>query len=167
MADYNFDQIIDRRNSSSLKWDVKEGELPMWVADMDFQTAPEIRRALARRVEHGIFGYSTVPDEWYLAYQSLWETRHHFSIEKQWLIFVTGVVPAISSAMRKLTTPGENVLIQTPVYNIFFHSILNNGRNVLESPLKYRDGVYAPQYCLPQKDAGGWTEAVGSRRTHL
>ena len=142
MAGYNFDQIIDRRNSNSLKWDVKESELPMWVADMDFQTAPEIRQALARRVEHGIFGYSIVPDEWYLAYQNWWETRHHFSIGKQWLMFVTGVVPAISSAVRKLTTPGENVLIQTPVYNIFFNSILNNGRNVLESPLKYRDGVY-------------------------
>ncbi len=142
MAVYDFDQLIDRRSSNSLKWDVKESELPMWVADMDFQTAPEIRQALARRVEHGIFGYSIIPDEWYLAYQNWWKRRHQFLIEKQWLMFVTGVVPAISSAVRKLTTPGENILIQTPVYNIFFNSILNNGRNVLESPLKYRDGVY-------------------------
>lgn len=142
MAVYDFDQLIDRRSSNSLKWDVKEIELPMWVADMDFQTAPEIRQALARRVEHGIFGYSIIPDEWYLAYQNWWKRRHQFLIEKQWLMFVTGVVPAISSAVRKLTTPGENILIQTPVYNIFFNSILNNGRNVLESPLKYRDGVY-------------------------
>ena len=142
MAVYDFDQLIDRRNSNSLKWDVQEGELPMWVADMDFQTAPEIRQALARRVDYGIFGYSIIPDEWYLAYQNWWKRRHQFLIEKQWLMFVTGVVPAISSAVRKLTTPGENILIQTPVYNIFFNSILNNGRNVLESPLKYRDGVY-------------------------
>lgn len=142
MADYNFDNIIDRRSSNSLKWEVKKQELPMWVADMDFQTAPEIRQALAARVEHGIFGYSIVPDEWYLAYQLWWEKRHHFHMEKQWLMFVTGVVPAISSAVRKLTTPGEKVLIQTPVYNIFFNSIVNNGRNVLESPLRYRDGIY-------------------------
>ncbi|HIR45475.1 MAG TPA: pyridoxal phosphate-dependent aminotransferase [Candidatus Ventrisoma faecale] len=142
MPEYNFDQVIDRRNSNSLKWDVEEDQLPMWVADMDFQTAPEIRQAIARRAEHGIFGYSIVPGQWYLAYQGWWEKRHHFHMEKHWLMFVTGVVPAISSAVRKLTTPGENVLIQTPVYNIFFNSIVNNGRNVLESPLKYRDGAY-------------------------
>ncbi len=70
MPEYNFDQVIDRRNSNSLKWDVEEGQLPMWVADMDFQTAPEIRQAIARRAEHGIFGYSIVPGQWYLAYQA-------------------------------------------------------------------------------------------------
>lgn len=139
---YDFDVITDRRNTNSLKWDVKDGELPMWVADMDFQTAPEIRKAIKERAEHGVFGYSTVSEDWYLAYQSWWRKRHHFRIEKEWLLFVTGVVPAISSAVRKLTTPGENVLVQTPVYNIFFNSIVNNGRKVLESPLKYRDGIY-------------------------
>ena len=137
---YNFDEITDRRNTHSLKWDVGENELPMWVADMDFKTAPEITEAIIKRAEHGVFGYNIVPDEWYDAYINWWRTRHDFKIEKEWLIFCTGVVPAISSVVRKLTTPAENVLILTPVYNIFFNSIINNGRNVLECPLRY-DGA--------------------------
>lgn len=137
-----FDREIERRNTGSLKWDVPEGELPMWVADMDFETAPEIREAIRKRAEHGVFGYSVIPEEWNQAYIGWWADRHGFAMEKEWLIFCTGVVPAISSIVRKLTTPGENVLIQTPVYNIFFHSILNNGRNVLESPLTYDGETY-------------------------
>lgn len=134
---YDFDKPVERRNTHSLKWDVKENELPMWVADMDFQTAPEILAAIQKRAAHGVFGYSIVPEEWYQAYTGWWGRRHGFSMEKDWLIFCTGVVPAISSMVRKLTTVGENVLIQTPVYNIFFNSIVNNGRNVVESPLRY------------------------------
>ncbi len=139
---YDFSVLTDRRHTDSLKWDVKENELPMWVADMDFPTAPQIRKAIEKRVAHGIFGYSDVSDAWYEAYINWWKTRHNFSIEKDWLIFCTGVVPAISSIVRKLTTPAENVLIQTPVYNIFFNSIINNGRQVLESPLRYQNGRY-------------------------
>lgn len=143
---YDFDRMTDRRGTGSLKWDVPEGELPMWVADMDFETAPQIREALRARVEHGIFGYSVVPEEWYGAYRSWWARRHHFEMEEEWLIFCTGVVPAISSAVRKLTTVGENVLVQTPVYNIFFNSIRNNGRNVLESPLVYDGSEYSVDF---------------------
>ena len=139
---YNFDQVINRRNTNSLKWDVKENELPMWVADMDFETAPEIQEAIQKRAAHGIFGYSILPDEWYEAYIGWWERRHHVTFEKDWLIFTTGVVPAISSIVRKLTTPAEKVVIQTPVYNIFYNSILNNGRVVLESPLQYDGKEY-------------------------
>lgn len=139
---YDFDSVTNRRNSNSLKWDVSEGELPMWVADMDFRTAPEILSAIKERAEHGIFGYSVIPETWYAAYRDWWRNRHHFEIEHDWLIFCTGVVPAISSIVRKLTTPAEKVLIQTPVYNIFFNSILNNGRQVLESELLYNDGNY-------------------------
>ena len=139
---YNFDEPVNRRNTHSLKWDVKERELPMWVADMDFQTAPEIQEAIRERAAHGVFGYSIVPEEWYQAYMGWWERRHHFSMEKEWLVFCTGVVPAISSMVRKLTTAGENVLVQTPVYNIFFHSIVNNGRNIAENPLRYDGNTY-------------------------
>ena len=131
---FDFDGITDRRNTGSLKWDAAEAELPMWVADMDFQTAPEIREAIMKRAEHGIFGYSVIPDAWYEAYIQWWKMRHGYTMERDWLIFCTGVVPAISSIVRKLTTPAEKVLIQTPVYNVFFNSILNNGRQVLESP---------------------------------
>ena len=137
---WDFDRLVDRRNTGSLKWDVAEGELPMWVADMDFQTAPCVREAILARAEHGVFGYSIVPEEWYQAYIGWWRDRHGFTMEPEWLIFCTGVVPAISSMVRKLTTPAEKVLLMTPVYNIFFNSILNNGRQPLEGGLVY-DGM--------------------------
>ncbi len=139
----DFDKMTDRRGTGSLKWDIPKGELPMWVADMDFETAPPIREALAARVAHGVFGYSVVTPDWYEAYAGWWSRRHHLEVDKDWLVFCTGVVPAISSAVRKLTTVGENVLVQTPVYNIFFNSIRNNGRNILESPLVYDGTGYA------------------------
>ena len=132
---YNFDHPVSRRGSDSMKWAVGENELPMWVADMDFEAAPEIREALQRRLDHGIFGYDDLSDAWYEAYMGWWKDRHGLTIEKDWLIFSVGVVASISSLVRKLTTPNENVLIQTPVYNIFFNSIVNNGARVLESPL--------------------------------
>ncbi|MDD8049209.1 MAG: pyridoxal phosphate-dependent aminotransferase [Thomasclavelia sp.] len=140
---YDFDKTINRRNTNSLKWNVKSNELPMWVADMDFETAPEIIEAIKTRVSHGVFGYNIIPDNWYEAYNYWWKKRHHWEIEKEWLMFSTGVVPIISSVVRKFSTPAENVLIQTPVYNIFFNSILNNGRNVIESPLLYSNGTYS------------------------
>ena len=142
---YDFDTPVSRRNSFSLKWDVKDTDLPMWVADMDFQTAPEIREAIRKRAEHGIFGYTVVPEEWYQAYMDWWRFRHAFTIEKESLIFCTGAVPAISTAVRKLTTPAEQVVLLTPVYNIFFNSILNNGRRVVECPLDY-DGAYSVNF---------------------
>ena len=147
-----FDEPVDRRGTHSLKWDVKDNELPMWVADMDFRTAPEVIEALEKRVQHGVFGYSIIPDEWNEAYCGWWEKRHHFHIEKDWLIFATGVVPILSSVVRKLTTPGENVLIQTPVYNIFFNSIVNNGRNVLQCPLGYKEGEYSIDFEALEED---------------
>lgn len=140
---YDFDTVVDRRGTNALKWDVADGELPMWVADMDFQTAPEIQAAIQKRASHGVFGYSIIPESWYEAYMDWWERRHDFSVEKDWLIFCTGVVPAISSIVRKLTTPAEKVLIQSPVYNIFYNSILNNGRQVLENRLTYDGDSYS------------------------
>lgn len=139
---YDFDTCIDRRNTNALKWEVAVGELPMWVADMDFETAPEIKAAIEERAKHGVYGYTIVPDEWYTAHMDWWKNRHGFAMQKDWLIFSTGVVPTISSVVRKLTTPAENVLILTPVYNIFFNSVINNGRRVLESPLKYDGDSY-------------------------
>ncbi|MFC2821584.1 MAG: MalY/PatB family protein [Spirochaetales bacterium] len=139
---YDFDTVIDRRNTNSLKWDIKENELPMWVADMDFKAAPEIMEAMRKRLDHGVFGYSIIPEEWEKAYVNWWKTRHGFEFKGSDLTFCTGVIPAISSCVRKLTTANENVLIQTPVYNIFFNCIINNGRRVLESPLVYENGEY-------------------------
>ena len=140
---YDFDKVIDRSGTDAAKWDVAPGELPMWVADMDFATAPEILEALSERLDNGIFGYTDVSDRWRSAYADWWSNRHGLSMEKDALLFVTGVIPAISSIVRKLTTPNENVIIQTPVYNIFFNSIKNNGCRVQESPLVYENGVYS------------------------
>lgn len=138
-----FSSSPNRRNTGSLKWDVADHELPMWVADMDFAAAPCIRRALEARVAHGVFGYNIIPDAWADAYINWWQRRHGFTMQRDWLVFCTGVVPALSSAVRKLTTAAEKVLIQTPVYNIFFNSILNNGRQVLQAPLPYAEGAYS------------------------
>ena len=143
---YDFDTVIDRRNTDAMKWNIAPGELPMWVADMDFAAAPEIRKAMQKRLDHGIFGYSEIPDAWYEAYIGWWKARHGFEMERDWLVFCTGVVPAISSIVRKLTTPNENVLIQTPVYNHFFNCVEGNGRTVLENPLAYRDGRFAMDF---------------------
>lgn len=158
---FDFDKIVDRRESNSYKWDIADGELPMWVADMDFETAPAIKKALQTRVNHGIFGYNIVPDSWKNAYVKWWKERHRFEINPDWLIFSTGVVPTMSSVVRKVTTPGENVLMLTPVYNIFYNSILNNGRHVLESPLRYEDGRYAIDFAdLEEKMADPQTSLL-------
>ncbi|MFV0393930.1 MAG: MalY/PatB family protein [Coprobacillaceae bacterium] len=140
---YNFSTMINRQKTNALKWDVKDNELPMWVADMDFQTAPEIREAIHQRVEHGVFGYNTVSDAYFNSIINWWDNRHHFQMKREWMMFCTGVVPAISSIVRKMTTVGENILIQSPVYNIFYNSILNNGRNVLSSDLIYNGKEYS------------------------
>lgn len=124
---YNFDAIIDRRQTDSIKWDVAENELPMWVADMDFQTAPEIIQSIENRVHHGIFGYTRLTDEWYDAYISWWKRRHGLVMEKESLLFVNGIVPAISAILRALTSPEDEVILQTPVYNAFFYCVRMNG----------------------------------------
>ena len=140
---YDFNQETHRANTYALKWDGFENELPMWVADMDFKTAPCVQEALQNRVNHGIFGYSIVPPAYFESIQQWWKKRHRVNYDPAWMLFSTGVVPAISSIVRKITTPAENVLIQSPVYNIFYNSIYNNGRNILSSDLVYQQGEYA------------------------
>ena len=149
---YDFDKQINRRNSGSLKWDVADNELALWVADMDFETAPCIKDAICNRALHGIFGYSVVTDKWSDSYVNWWKKRHNLNIDKDALIFCTGIVPAISSCVRKLTTPAEKVLIQTPCYNIFFNSIVNNGRVPLESPLSFDGSSYSMDFERLEKD---------------
>lgn len=139
---FNFDQLMDRTNTNAVKWNVKDHALAMWVADMDFQTAPCVQQAIEKIAAFGIFGYSDIPEAYYISYQQWWCRRHKLKIEKEWMIFSSGVVPAISSIVRKLTTPAEKVLIQSPVYNIFYNSILNNGREVISSDLIYENGEY-------------------------
>lgn len=149
---FDFDKPTDRRNTNSLKWNVNKNELPLWVADMDFETAPCIKEAILQRAQHGIFGYSDYGNEWGESYAYWWKKRHNLQIEKDWLIFCTGIVPAISSCVRKLTTPAEKVLIQTPCYNIFFNSIINNGRFPVESPLAFDGTNYSINFDQLEKD---------------
>ena len=141
---YDFDEIIPRRHTNSYKWDAATDSdvLPLWVADMDFRTAPAITEALKQRVEHGIFGYTRVPDEYYEAVTAWFKRRHGWDIRREWMIYTSGVVPAISAIIKALTGPGEKVLVQTPVYNCFFSSIRNNGCEVASSPLVYEDRTY-------------------------
>ena len=153
---YNFDEIILRRGTNSYKWD-SAGDadvLPMWVADMDFRTAPPVVEALRKRVEHGIFGYVRVPDAYYSAVTNWFARRHDWQIEKEWIIYTTGVVPALSAVIKALTAPGDKVMVQTPVYNCFFSSIRNNGCGMIANPLIYRNGTYQIDFAdLEQKAA--------------
>lgn len=142
MTNLNFSEMIDRRHTNSVKWDVKDNELPMWVADMDFKTAPGIIAAFQKKAATGIFGYEEVPAAYFKAVQHWYHTEHNWAPETTWMRFVTGVVPAISSAVRRVSHVGDNVLVQAPVYNIFYNSIVNNGRHVLSSDLIDHDGDY-------------------------
>ena len=135
MGKYDFDTVIDRRGTGSLKWRCDADELPMWVADMDFPTAPEISEVLTKIAARGIYGYNVVSTEWEDSYRNWWSRRHALSMERGELLFVKGIVPAISSMIRSFTEPGEKVLIQPPVYNCFFSTILENDRGIAENPL--------------------------------
>ena len=153
---YKFDEIIPRRGTNSYKWDSAEDAdvLPMWVADMDFRTAPTVVEALKKRVEHGIFGYVRVPDAYYEAVVNWFARRHAWRIEKEWILYTTGVVPAISAVIKALTLLGDKVMVQTPVYNCFFSSIRNNGCGMITNPLIYRNGTYQINFAdLEQKAA--------------
>ena len=153
---YDFDEIIPRRGTNSYKWDsARDADiLPMWVADMDFRTAPPVVEALRKRVEHGIFGYVRVPDAYYAAVTNWFARRHDWQIEKEWIIYTTGVVPALSAVIKALTVPGDKVMVQTPVYNCFFSSIRNNGCGMIANPLIYRNGTYQIDFAdLEQKAA--------------
>ncbi len=144
MNDNNFDEIINRRDSGSYKWDSSSHSdvIPMWVADMDFRTAPAIIDALRRRVEHGIFGYTKVPDEYYDAVIRWFANRHGWTFTRDMIIYTSGVVPAISAVIKALASPGDKVIVQTPVYNCFFSSIRNNRCCILDNPLVYGNRTY-------------------------
>ncbi|WP_025881346.1 MalY/PatB family protein [Segatella baroniae] len=144
MAKYDFDKLTERRGTNSYKWDspVDADVLPMWVADMDFEVAPAITKALQERVAQGIFGYTMVPDSYYEAIVGWFKRRHGWTLERDWILYTTGVVPAVSCALKALTLPGEKVLVQTPAYNCFFSSIANSGCQLAENELVYEGGTY-------------------------
>ncbi|MBD5301669.1 MAG: pyridoxal phosphate-dependent aminotransferase [Bacteroides sp.] len=141
---FDFDHVPDRRGTNSYKWDLPEikDAIPMWVADMDFKTAPCIIEALKKRVEHGVFGYTFVPDSYYEATVNWFSRRHGLSLKPEWILYTSGVIPALSAVIEALTKPGDKVIVQTPVYNHFFSSIRNNECIVTENPLIQRNGSY-------------------------
>lgn len=151
---YDFDKTIDRRATNSYKWDsAPEGVLPMWVADMDFRTASAIIDALQKRVAHGIFGYTRVPDAYYDAVTSWFSRRHGWDIDREWIIYTSGVVPAVSAVIMALTVPGDKVIVQTPVYNCFFSSIRNNGCEIVSNPLRRTADTYEMDFAALERCA--------------
>jgi len=150
--DWNFDEMIDRSHTSSVKWEAevlnrvfgkgKEGLLPLWVADMDFKCPKPIRMAMESRISHQIYGYSLADPSYYSALISWYKRRHQWSIIKDWILTTPGVVPAITYMIQCFTNPGDKVLIQPPVYYPFARSILNNGRQIQENPLQIIDSHY-------------------------
>ena len=145
---YDFDKITSRRGTNSYKWDSTDDKdvLPMWVADMDFQTAPCIINALKKRVDHGIFGYTRVPEEYYEAVISWFGRRHNWQPEREWFIYTSGVVPALSAIIKALAKEGDRILTLTPVYNCFFSSIRNNGCELSSCALKYENNTFSIDY---------------------
>ena len=155
---YDFDRMIDRRNTDSIKWDVKENELPMWVADMDFPAAPEIVESFYDRLRHPVFGYSKLSDEWYDAYINWWRIYHGMNMNREHLMFCAGVVPAISSVIRHLTSPGDKIVMLTPNYNHFYNCIRDNDRQTSEAEMIYDGNGYYIDFeslekALAEKDA--------------
>lgn len=149
---YNFDEEINRRETMSIKWDMLESNfgrddlLSMWVADSDFKCPPAVVERLTKRAEHGIFGYTGYGDEFYNAFIQWTEKRHQVSIEKEWLSPTPGVVAGINFAIQSFTKPGDKIIIQTPVYPPFYHSVKNNDRILLENPLIEKDKTYVMDY---------------------
>lgn len=175
---YNFDEVIERRGTNCVKWDDSKDEvLPMWVADMDFRAATPITEALQRRMAHGVFGYAQVPDAYYDAIINWFGRRYNWSIQREEIIYTSGVIPALAAVLKAVTLPGEKVLVQTPVYNCFFSCITNSGTQVVESPLVEEGDSYVIDFddfeqkaadpkvtafllCNPHNPAGRvWTEA--------
>lgn len=138
---YDFDSVVNRKNTNSLKWDLFDVEVPMWVADMDFKVAPEIQEALQLKINENVYGYGLIPDEWYLAYIDWWK-QYNYCMDKDWLKFTNSVMPTISSVIRELSSEDDKILIQTPVYHIFFKVIKDNNRKVEENKLIFSDGKY-------------------------
>ncbi|MCD8189136.1 MAG: pyridoxal phosphate-dependent aminotransferase [Clostridiales bacterium] len=174
--------LVNRQGTSSSKWDGLKGKfgedglLPMWIADMEFKTPEAVTAALQQRIDHGVFGYSFVPDSYYEAFQNWMETRHNCKIEREELRFSTGCVTGISWMIHAFTEPGDTCLILTPIYYPFYNVVTNNDRRLATVGLDYDEGYFTMNYeaiekaiveqdvkmflmCSPHNPAGRvWTE---------
>ncbi|MBA7483108.1 Cystathionine beta-lyase PatB [subsurface metagenome] len=151
---YNFDEIIDRTNYHSVKWDelktnfgdFPKGVLPMWIADMEFRSPQPVIEAIKKAAEHGIYGYTSRPDSYYKAIIDWMDRRHNWKIKKDWITYSPGVVPALSLIIRAFCQPGDKVIVQPPVYYPFFRVIENNGCHRVNNPLKLSNKKYFMDY---------------------
>lgn len=151
---YNFDTCPSRKGTESVKWDLYPGTLPLWVADMDFEVAPEIRAALQRRLDHGVFGYELLPDNYFLVMNRWFSSRHGWKgISRKNIVPTTGVIAAYSAAIKAMTVPGDKVIVMTPCYNAFFPAIRNNKCVQASCPLHYENGLYTVDWELFEKMA--------------
>lgn len=145
---YDFDEIIDRHETGSVKWDAlgehfgADDLLPLWVADMDFRSPPQVIDALTLRAQHGVYGYSSIMPSYYDSVISWYRRRYHWELKKDWIVFSPGVVPALNYAIQALTIPGDRVIVQPPVYYPFYWAVESNGRHALYNPLKFSNGRY-------------------------
>lgn len=157
MSSVSFDEVIDRRNTGARKWDAVEDVfgvkdvLPFWIADMDFAAPAAIKKAVQDKADHGIYGYYAVRPSFYEAVQHWVDTRHGWKIDAKWLLIAPGVVPSISFAIQALTVPGDEIIIQTPVYPPFFSAISLNHRRIVENPLRYVNGRYEMDFADLEK----------------
>lgn len=146
-SDFNFDKAVERRGTNSVKWDMRDDDvIPMWVADMDFESPREVRDAIVERAGHGIYGYTLESVGLYKAVTGWVSRRHNWAIEREWIAFTPGVVPGIRGILRILTRPGDNVILQSPVYPPFFNAIRTGGCRVLNNQLKYEHGRYTMDF---------------------
>lgn len=149
---YDFDEVVDRRNTESVKWDMlnatfdTDDVLPMWVADMDFPIPQEIVDAVSGRAKHPVYGYTQRGRSYYETIRYWLKTKHNWDIKKEWLASTPGVVSAIAIAVNAFTEPGDKVLVQPPVYHPFYTSIEGNGRKLVTNPLKNNDGFYTMDF---------------------
>ncbi len=152
---YNFDKEINRRNTNSIKYDRNNIQnsriIPMWVADMDFETLPEVKEALIKRAQHGIFGYATPTNSYYQAVINWMKARHDFEVEKDWIITTSGIVTALKLAVRAFTQVDDKIMIMKPVYYPFDASIKLNHRTVVECPLVFENDSYTCDFELFEK----------------
>ena len=148
---YNFNELSQRRNTNSIKWDVKDNELPMWVADMDFLVLPEIKQAIIEAANRGSFGYSYPTEKFFEAYQNWWFTRHHIKLNKDAMVYVSGVVSGLDSLINHLTNKGDAVLLLSPSYNGFFSVVRNNNRQLVTSDLIYQNDDFVIDYIDVEK----------------
>ena len=158
---YNFDEIIDRRGTESVKWDAvserwgRNDLLPMWVADMDFRTPPFVMEALRKRLEHEVLGYTFACEEWYTSIINWLQSRHGWKVKREELTFMPGIVRGLAFAIQCFTEKGDKVMVMPPVYHPFFLVTEKNKREVVYSPLVLRDGQYYIDFDRFRKDIQG------------